>query len=357
MAELPGLFTPTGNPESVLYPSKANRTHSTDLEKGVLSATERLTAKPAPEHSGNQSGGPSYAEKPEDIPGNAVVSTDAPDKSRLFSVPEAAYGGLGTFLPFRLLAHDESTAATKGSDTPRVDPIDHPTSKAPLQKSGQKEASVDDSSSQSTTNPFDYSPTPAREVSWGPGGLAYIVNRSNETLNIVAPVGDAINATDPDPSTVAGCEVERRKILEAVQASLDHLQHPTLRVPDKSNSQKRPENQQYLLSKHDIQHTVDLVLRMNEGRRDPGSYKNEGQPQADVPDQSTSGRPRVYMGCHALLAENKSGADSATTICHPTTSYAKLDLEDNAVRTHSRDRGLSSSTTTVISKRSISKIT
>jgi hypothetical protein len=185
--------------------------------------------------------------------------------------------------------------------------------------------------------------------------LAYIVDANGETLNIVEPAADQTNATDPNSSPVPGCELERQKIVDAVQASLHHLQQPAL--TDESSTKARAEGQQYLISKHDIQHTVDLVLGLNEGYRHPGLRRDEEQQQADSPSRSTAQRPRVYMGCYALLSGNKSGADAATTIYLPTTSYAKFDLDDNAVRTHSRDRGLSSSTATVISKRSISKIT
>ncbi|KAL2207043.1 hypothetical protein CC79DRAFT_1367933 [Sarocladium strictum] len=356
MAELPGLFTPSGNPESVLYPSKANRTQSTDLEKGVLPVTERPSTKAIQDRARNQACGPSQAEEPGDTAGNAAVSADAPDKSRLFSVPEVAYGGLGTFLAFRLLAHDESTSATKGSNTPRADPISRPDiGITPTDDDDRANVEVKDTSPQSMTDPFDYSPTPVREVSWGPGGLAYIVDQTGETLNIVEPVGNEDNATEPTSSPAPGCEVERQKIVDAVQASLHHLQQPVL--TDKSSNKPRVEDRQYLSSKHDIQHTVDLVLGLNGGYRQPGLRSDEEQQHVESVSRSTCQRPRLYRGCYAILSGNKSGADSATTIHLPTTSYAKFDLEDNAVRTHSRDRGLSSSTTTVISKRGISKIT
>jgi hypothetical protein len=36
LTQLPGLFTPSGMPENILYPDTSNRTMSSDVEKGVI---------------------------------------------------------------------------------------------------------------------------------------------------------------------------------------------------------------------------------------------------------------------------------------------------------------------------------
>lgn len=323
-------------------------------------------------------------------------------KSRLFSVPETAYGGLGTFLPYRLLPQDDSNAATRGSNTPR--PEDGTTTKhqavsdnlSQVPRVGLEDSdgphSDDDGpvvSSSKLAGDQPCSPDRHRKVSWGPGGLAYIVDTENDSL---ISETDAVDATtehathdghsrpsqrcslssrfsqrqsgnDPSPGRAAyrTWNVGHQYIQEAMRIA--RLKNMSSRLPradvhviDAAGKHIRAASGMYLLSDDDLQVTLESVL---EGLcKAFGTHTDPVQPsEGEAAGRSELQRPKLDPTAHAFVPRNNPGADSATTISVPDTSYAKLDLEDQEVRTLKRDRGHSSGATTVITNRRVSRIT
>jgi hypothetical protein len=225
--QFPGIFTATGQPEAVLYPSNTNRTRSTDLEKGVLSPRQHRPDGMRQEFD--------------------TVMADTQTIARQNSAQDATYGGLSTFVPPSSLAHNDSTAATQGSNTPQPDRGEQMDQSYVSDNSIHAHAKRTTIGQVETMLPSHSDPVreraspPARApvVSWGPGGLAYIVDHSDdsneaagaEDANAGASVADQSDNRDTSegtcsPLSVATQESEGASIQRTGPhtLSIDHIQ-------------------------------------------------------------------------------------------------------------------------------------
>lgn len=390
LSQLPGLFTSSGQPEAVLHPSSGCRTNSTDLEKGVLSLRrwkQEILSRP----------GTLPISQEIDRPGRRATYTGGLGDGVQGTHPHISASGRGRHIHrpktlAEVLGLTELQSIQDGLDDDQL-PV-----RMKLEANGI--GVEDDTPSNMGTPNLEALPLPSTPddedgtslarssfVAWGPGGSPYLPERGCDPLDrggIDSIASDSRQGRSHDcnespsrrsssiPFTPTmqrhrgasqshcgirgGEQSQNPGLWRIAQAKFSKMRLPSseMHVFGAHGGYTRSTSGMFLLSEQDLYQTLESVVQAFclHHRNLPG--QEDRQPSSS--SQSTSPRPRLDSDSGAFVPGNKAGADSATTLNFPTTSYARFDPEGHTVQTIVRGSGDLSSTTTIVSRRSVAKI-